>query len=217
MTKHDSVLKRIRDEGLIAIIRLSNPEGAIPVAEALRGGGCGVIEVTMTVPHALDVLQKLTDQFGKSVYIGMGTVLDETTANAAIDAGAQFIVSPSLDTTVIKACSREGIAIIPGTFTPTEIVTAWDAGADMIKVFPISSVGPRYLRELRAPLPDIPLVPTGGINLENVTEFILAGATAVGVGSSLVARDLVELGQFNEITHRARAFLAAIGTARSGN
>ena len=211
------VIDRIRDSGLIAILRHTEAQRAIETADALREAGVVVIEVTLNTSGALSMLRAIADHFGDRLIIGAGTVLSADAAREAIAAGAQLIVSPHLDEAIIAAATAHQVACIPGAFTPTEIVRAWTAGASMVKVFPAGPVGPRYIRDLLAPLDNIPLVPTGGVTLENAGDFIRAGAAALGLGSALVSPALVAAGQFERLTETARAFLATIRAARGGS
>ncbi len=206
MTKAE-VLEWIRRERLVPVVRAASPESAATMIDALLQGGISIVEVTMTVPGAVDLIRTLVGRFGDEVLIGAGTVLDVKTARACRDAGARFIVSPALDLGTVTVCREMGLAIMPGALTPTEIVTAWRAGADAVKVFPCDALGgPAYIKALRAPLPDVPLLPTGGVTLENVADFLRAGAIAVGVGSSLVDPKLSPAA----LTARAQAFVSAV-------
>ncbi len=215
MTKLDQ-MRRIEACGIVAIIRANSANELIDAAAAIHAGGVNVIEVTMTTPNALQVISDVSSAYGDSILVGAGSVLDAETARAVMLAGAEFIVSPVTRADVIDICNRYGKVVIPGAFTPTEILTAWEAGADYVKVFPSSGVGASYIKDVKAPLPHIPLVPTGGINAENAAEFISAGAAALGVGSSLVNNQLIEAGQFEALTERAKKLSAEVQRARSG-
>lgn len=210
----DEVTHRITSSGLIAIMRHTEARRAIETAEALHEAGVDVVEVTMNTTGALDMLHALTHHFAERLVIGAGTVLSVDAASQAVAAGAQLIVSPHLDEAIVQFSIERGVAVVPGAFTPTEILRAWTSGASLVKVFPAGPVGPRYLRDVLAPLSEIPLVPTGGVNLDNADDFIRAGAVALGLGSALVDPRLVSSGRFDEITRTAQAFLAAIRTAR---
>lgn len=210
------MLSRIRDSGLIAIMRHTEASRAIETAEALWRAGVRVVEVTMNTAGALGMLRAIQEQFGDRLVVGAGTVMLPTAVDEAIDAGAELIVSPHLNELVVQRAAGRGVAVIPGAFTPTEIVRAWNAGADLVKVFPAGPVGPRYIRDVLAPLNEIPLVPTGGVDLGNAAEFVRAGATALGLGSALVNPKLVAAGQFDQIGETARKFLEQIQGARSG-
>jgi len=215
MTK-DDVWQQIMEVGIVPVVRASTPEHAIMAAEAVRAGGIPIVEVTMTVPGALGVIERLVRSLGSEVLVGAGTVLDEDTARLCIDAGAEFIVSPGLDLETVEAAQRAGKLVMAGGLTPTEIIAAWKAGADFVKVFPCGSVGgPKYIRALRGPLPQVPLVPTGGVNLETAADFIRAGSTALGVGSELVHAEALKSGHAQLITETARKFLAIIKEARA--
>lgn len=205
---------RIRAGGVIAILRLEAAEDLVPVAEAIQAGGVTAIEFTLTTPGAVRALRPARMRLSREVLLGVGTVLCAEAAQEAIEAGAEFVVAPNLNPSVVAACRAAGIPVIPGAFTPTEIVEAWDAGASLVKVFPVGSVGPRYIRDLRGPFPHIPLVPTGGVSLDNLEAFMQAGAVAVGVGGEMVPKDLLARRAFPEITARARAFADAVRRAR---
>jgi 2-dehydro-3-deoxyphosphogluconate aldolase/(4S)-4-hydroxy-2-oxoglutarate aldolase len=212
--ERDVVLRRIRASGLIAIMRHTEASLAIDTAEALVAAGADVVEVTLNTAGALGMLEAIAGHFGDRLVVGAGTVTSADATRQAIDAGASLIVCPHVDEAIV-ACARERqVASIPGAFTPTEIVRAWSAGAGMVKVFPAGPVGPRYIRDVLAPLNDIPLVPTGGITLDNAADFIRAGATALGLGGALVDPKLVAAGNFEQLTATARAFLAAIQAGR---
>lgn len=207
-------LKRILDAGVIAIVRLDSAGQLGQVARAIKAGGVDVIEFTMTTPGALDIIAASTQEFGDQVLLGAGTVLDAETARAAILAGAQFIVSPTLNPATVELCHRYSVIAVPGTFTSTEILTAWEWGADLVKVFPASTGGPGYIKAVLAPLPQVRLVPTGGVNLQNAADYIQAGAVAVAVGGSLVNKKLIAAGDFNTLTETARGLVAAVRQAR---
>jgi 2-dehydro-3-deoxyphosphogluconate aldolase/(4S)-4-hydroxy-2-oxoglutarate aldolase len=210
------VIRRILDEGVIPVIRADSAETAMRAIRAIQNGGVSVIEITMTVPGALDVIEALANQPGDNALIGAGTVLDKQTAQACVSAGAQFIVSPILKLEVIEYCVQIGVAVMPGTLTPTEVFEAWTAGSDLIKVFPAGAVGgASYIKALNGPLPQVPLVPTGGVSLKTAGEFIRAGAAAVGVGGDLVDIEALRKGQDRAISDRARLFVETIREARS--
>jgi len=212
----DDVLKRIEEIGVIPVVRAASAEQAVAVAEAIGEGGIPVLEITMTVPGAVTVIAELSKRFGDQVLVGAGTVLDPETAGKCIDAGAQFVVSPALNLQTIGLCNREGIVIFPGSLTPTEVVTAWEAGADAVKVFPCSAVGgPKYLRALKAPLPQIRLVPTGGVSLTTAKDFIAAGAWALGVGADLVNTEAIRSGDRDSVINAARGYVEAVREARA--
>jgi 2-dehydro-3-deoxyphosphogluconate aldolase/(4S)-4-hydroxy-2-oxoglutarate aldolase len=179
------VVERVLKERVVGILRAESPDALMEVAGALREGGLRCLEFTMTTPGALDLIREGTRSFGDDILLGAGTVLDPETARAVILAGAKFVVTPVVRPEVIQMCRRYGVPVMPGAFTATEILTAWEAGGDVIKVFPSGGVGPDYLRNLRGPLPQIPLMPTGGIAPENAADFLKAGAVAVGIGGNL--------------------------------
>jgi len=207
----------LREVGIIPIIRASSADVVMPIAEALLQAGVTVAEITMTVPHAIDAIGAVAKRFPDKVLIGAGTVTDAETARRAVDAGAEFIVSPCLVPEVIEAAQRADVAVLPGALTPGEVFAAFRHGADMVKVFPAQSVGgAAYLRALRGPFPDIPLVPTGGVTLENLAEMFQAGAAAVGVGTELISQDALARRDYAAIGALAKQFLAAARRARAG-
>ncbi|MDH7489121.1 MAG: bifunctional 4-hydroxy-2-oxoglutarate aldolase/2-dehydro-3-deoxy-phosphogluconate aldolase [Anaerolineae bacterium] len=215
MFKHD-VVARILRTGVIAIVRLDSAESLQKVADAILEGGIDIIEFTMTTPGALDILDKATAKFGDRVILGAGTVLDAESARAAVLAGARFVVSPNLNARTVELCHRYGVVAVPGVLTPTEIVAAMEAGADLIKVFPASLGGPEYIKAVRAPLPQAPLVPTGGVEVSNAVDYIRAGAVAVAIGGSLVNKKWVAAGDFAKMTETARRLVETVQAARAG-
>lgn len=214
MTRNEK-LQLIRVTGIIAIIRAQRSDQLIAAADAIRQGGVRVVEVTMTTPGALAVITQAATQFGDEILFGAGTVLDAESARIAILAGAGFIVSPTIDLASIALCNRYGVPIIPGGYTPTELLSAQQAGADMIKFFPADIGGAKLVKALLAPLPHLELVPTGGIDLNNAPEFIRAGAAALGVGNSLISQSLLDAGDMSELTRRAAAFIEAVKLGKS--
>ena len=209
------VLKRIEEVGVIPVVRAASAEEAIAVAEAIGEGGIAILEITLTVPGAIAVIAKLSKRYGDEVLVGAGTVLDAEAARSCIAAGAQFIVSPSLNIATIELCKRQRIAVFPGALTPTEVVSAWQAGADAVKVFPCSAVGgANYLRALKAPLPQVNLVPTGGVSLATARDFIAAGAWALGVGADLVNTKAISSGERESVVAAARSYVTAVREAR---
>ncbi|HEY6547219.1 MAG TPA: bifunctional 2-keto-4-hydroxyglutarate aldolase/2-keto-3-deoxy-6-phosphogluconate aldolase [Vicinamibacteria bacterium] len=215
MSKHE-VMARIREVGIVPVVRAESADEAGQAIEAIRKGGVPVIEITMTVPGALRLIEELAARFGKDAVVGAGTVLDPETARACILAGAQFVVSPALNLDTIACCRRYGIPIMPGALTPTEVVAAWEAGADMVKVFPCSALGgASYIRALKAPLPQIDLIPTGGVNLQTAADFIRAGSTALGVGADLVDLKALREGKAALLTERAQKLVEIVKTARA--
>lgn len=210
-----SVVERIREVGIVPVVRATSSAEAMEAVEAIRAGGIPILEITLTVPGAVQIISELSRTIGDAALIGAGTVLDVEAAKACIDSGARFIVSPSLDVPTIEHCRRAGIAVFAGALTPTEIVTAWKAGADAVKVFPANSVGgPAYLKSVKAPLPQIELLPTGGVSLTNAADFIRAGAFALGVGADLVDLAALRRGEVATITDKARQYVAAVAAAR---
>jgi 2-dehydro-3-deoxyphosphogluconate aldolase / (4S)-4-hydroxy-2-oxoglutarate aldolase len=215
MNKHE-VLAKIREVGLVPVIRAESAEAAGRAIEAIRAGGVPILEITMTVPGAVGLIEEMARKYGKDTVVGAGTVLDPETARACILAGARFVVSPSLNLETIACCRRYGVAVLPGALSPTEVVAAWQAGADMVKVFPAGALGgASYIKALKAPLPQIDLVPTGGVSLKTAADFIKAGATALGVGADLVDLQALAGGQAGEITRKAREFVDLVKAARA--
>jgi 2-dehydro-3-deoxyphosphogluconate aldolase/(4S)-4-hydroxy-2-oxoglutarate aldolase len=213
MTKTER-LNLIRETGVIAIMRAQSSAQLIAAADAIKEGGVRVIEVTMTTPGALGVIEEATKRYGKDVLFGAGTVLDAETARSAILAGAGFIVAPTLNLEVIALCNRYSVPVIPGCYTPTEMLTAWEAEADMVKLFPASVGGPSLIKTIRAPLPQLEIVPVGGVNLNTAAEFIRNGAAALGVGGNLINQKLLDAGDMGELTHRAMAFIGEVKKGR---
>jgi len=216
MDNKEKNLQDIVNCGVVAVIRVASAQEAVEVCGAIAKGGVKPIEITMTVPGAIDAIKELKGAMKDNVLLGAGTVLDPETARAVILAGAEFVVCPTLNLEVIEVCRRYSKVVVPGAFTPTEILTAWEAGADMVKVFPATVGGPGYLRDIRGPLPQIRLVPTGGVNVENTPDFIRAGAVAVAAGSSLVDRKAVSQKKYDIITENAKKFVEAVKLARAG-
>ncbi len=208
------VLQEVLDSGIVAVVRSPHSEQLVGVARALVDGGVRAIEITMTVPDAIDVIREVSRDMGGQIRLGAGTVLDAETARAAILAGAEYIVAPTVNLGVIRTCRRYGKVVMPGAFTPTEVLTAWEAGADVVKVFPADVGGPNYLKSLLAPLPQVRLMPTGGVDLENAAAFLKAGACCLGVGSSLVDKDAVARGDFARIRDLARKFVSIVRETR---
>lgn len=210
------VTKTIREVGIIPVVRAQSADEAMLAIDAIREGGIPILEITMTVPGAVGLIEEVSKRYGDEVLVGAGTVLDGETARACIQAGARFVVSPALNVETIKVCRSEGVAVMPGALTPTEVVQAWSAGADFVKVFPAGAVGgASYLKALKAPLPQIELVPTGGVSLKTAADFIKAGASALGVGADLVDLKAIREGQQKLITERAREFVRIVREART--
>ncbi len=208
-------LYKIVETGVIAIVRVATAQEALDVCNAVAEGGVKAIEVTMTVPGAIDTIKEFKKIAPNDILLGAGTVLDAETARTVILNGAEFIVSPNLNIEVIRMAHRYGKLVIPGTFTPTEILAAWDAGADIVKVFPAGVVGPQYLKDIKGPLPQVRLTPTGGVNLDNTPEFIRAGAVCVSVATALVDKKALAEKRFDVISDRARQFIEAVKKGRS--
>jgi len=211
--KHEK-LDQIRETGVIAIMRAQSSDQLIAAAGAIREGGVKVIEVTMTTPGALDIIAQAAYKFRNDVLFGAGSILDAETARAAILAGAGFIVSPTLRADVIALARRYSMPVLPGCYTPTEMLTAWEAGADMIKLFPANVGGPDLIQAILAPLPQLEIVPVGGVDLNTAAEFIRKGAAALGVGSSLINQKLLDAGDMAELTRRAAAFIDEVKKGR---
>lgn len=214
MKKYDKI-ELIRATGVIAIMRAKSSQQLIAACEAIKSGGVQVIEVTMTTPGALDVIREAKQKYPEGVLFGAGTVLDAETARLAIIAGADFIVAPTLNYKMIELCNRYSIPVIPGCYTPSEMLSAWEAGASMLKLFPASVGGPELVKAILAPLPQLEIVPVGGVDLSTATAFIRSGAVALGVGSSLLDNQLLESGDFTELTRRAAAFIEKVKEGRS--
>jgi 2-dehydro-3-deoxyphosphogluconate aldolase/(4S)-4-hydroxy-2-oxoglutarate aldolase len=214
MSKPNS-LERVLDSGIVAVIRAPRGDLLADVAEALLAGGVEVMEVTFTVPRALQVLEQVADRIGDKILLGAGTVLDTETARAAMLAGAEFLVSPTVNLDVIRLCRRYDKAVMPGAFTPTEVLTAWEAGADIVKIFPSDVTGPQYIKALRGPLPQVRMMPTGGVNLETAAAFLRAGACALGIGGSLVEPKAVASGDLKRIESLAKQYVQIVQEVRS--
>ncbi len=208
--RRDEALEIILATKVIAVIRMSDTEKLAKVAEAIKQGGVQAIEVTMTTPAALEIIASMSKKKTAGVLVGAGTVLDPETAVQAVHAGADFIVSPILNVEMIQVCRRYDVFVAPGAFTPTEIVSAWEKGADVVKVFPATSVGPKYFKDLKGPLPQIRLMPTGGVSLENAREFIASGACCVAIGTALLDKKAIESGNWSVLTEKARALIESL-------
>jgi len=215
MADRQRTLQALKDTGVVAVIRADKAEDLVDVGRALRQGGVKFIEITMTVPGALAVIEKATTALkDEDVYIGAGTVLDAETARLAMLAGANYIVSPGFFPGVVAACKRYGVAVMPGAMTPTEVLGAWEAGADVVKIFPAGVGGPQFFKDLKGPFPYIEIMPTGAVNRETAPKFIQAGACAVGVGGELVGKPLIAAKDFAAITRNARDFIAIVQEAK---
>jgi len=207
---HDATLKRILDGGIVAVVRAESSASLVGVVQALAEGGVTAAEITFTVPDAVEVIRQVRREVGDSVVLGAGTVLDPETARAALLAGAEYIVSPVVNLEVIRLCRRYDKVVMPGAFTPTEVVTAWEAGASVVKIFPADLGGPAFLKALRGPLPQVRLMPTGGVDLTTAEAFLRAGACCLGVGGSLVEPKAVAASDFGRIRDLARQFAAIV-------
>ena len=217
MTKEEA-RNKILEIGIVPVVRAATGQQAIQAAEAVCAGGIPIVEVTMTVPGAIDVIGELVRRVGGEVLIGAGTVLDADTGRRCIDAGAEFLVSPGFDGATVKTAKQLGKLMLAGALTPTEIIAAWNAGSDLVKIFPCGNVGgAKYIRALKAPLPQIPMVPTGGVNLENAADFIAAGADALGIGGDLVSAAALKSGKLGVITETARRYVAIVREARQSS
>src|SRR5262245_912671 len=214
-SSRQDITQSIKRAGVVAVIRMKDPDKVQAVVEAIAAGGVRAIEVTMTVPNAIGLIAALAPKIPPGFLFGAGTVLDADTAAKVIDAGAQFIVSPVFRRALIEACHQRNVPVTPGCFTPTEILDAWDAGADIVKVFPATALGPGYIKDVRAPLPQVKLMPTGGVTVENAGEWIKAGAVAVGVGSALLDSKAIESGDYAALRARAERIVANVNAARS--
>jgi 2-dehydro-3-deoxyphosphogluconate aldolase/(4S)-4-hydroxy-2-oxoglutarate aldolase len=206
----DQVLEALLAAKVVAVVRMKDAARLAGTAAALRKGGVTAIEITMTVPGAVDIIRAMARDKAPGTLVGAGTVLDAGTATEVIAAGADFVVSPITNLDMIQACRDAGVVVAPGAFTPTEIVAAWRAGADIVKVFPATSLGPQFVRDLRGPLPHIRLMPTGGVTVENARDFLAAGASCVGIGTALVDAKAVEAGDWEGLAARARRLIASI-------
>ncbi|MBN2293229.1 MAG: bifunctional 4-hydroxy-2-oxoglutarate aldolase/2-dehydro-3-deoxy-phosphogluconate aldolase [Pirellulales bacterium] len=209
-----AALQRVHQTGVVAILRASSGERLVDVAEALLAGGVEVVEVTFSVPAAHRVLEKIADRLGDKLLLGAGSVLDPETARIAMLSGAEFIVAPTVNLDVIEICRRYAKPIMPGAMTPTEVLTAWQAGADIIKLFPSEITGPKLIKAIHGPLPQIPLMPTGGVNQETAGEFIRAGACALGMGSTLAPKDAIMNGDLKRIESLGRQFIEIVKKTR---
>jgi 2-dehydro-3-deoxyphosphogluconate aldolase/(4S)-4-hydroxy-2-oxoglutarate aldolase len=212
LTRAD-VVQRIEQSGVVAVVRLTDASVGRSVAGALIEGGVSAIEITMTVPRAIEMIADLSEAFPDAL-IGAGTVVDAGTAREVIAAGARFVVGPVFRPAMVAACLERDVPVMPGCYSPTEILSAWEQGADIVKVFPATSLGPSFIKDLRGPFPSIKLMPTGGVSLENAADWIRAGAVAIGAGTSLVDPKAIQARRFDALTTNARAFTAAVRGAR---
>src|ERR1700687_936432 len=212
----ESQLRQVLDGGIVAVVRSHDSNQLVEVARALADGGVTTVEITMTVPGALDVIRQVRQALGDRLLLGAGTILDPETARAALLAGAEYIVAPTVNLDVIRLCQRYNKLVMPGAFTPTEILAAWEAGADIVKVFPAEVVGPAFFKALRGPLPQIRLMPTGGVDLTTAAAFLKAGACCLGIGSQLVEPRAVAERNFNRIRELARQYVSIVNQCRVG-
>lgn len=212
----EQTLKRILDGGIVAVVRSESSESLVKVVQALAEGGVTAAEITFTVPDAIEVIRRVRQEVGDAVVLGAGTVLDPETARAALLAGAEYIVAPTVNLDVIRLCRRYDKVIMPGAFTPTEVVAAWEAGADVVKVFPADVGGPPFLKALRGPLPQVRLMPTGGVDLTTAEAFLKAGACCLGVGGALVDPKAIASGQFDRIRDLASQYSSLVRQFRAG-
>ena len=215
IAERNAIARRIEQLGIVAVIRLKDPGRVRAVVDALAAGGVRALEVTMTVPRAVELIRELAPTMPEGFLLGAGTVTDAQTARAVVDAGASYVVSPVFRLDVIAACHERDVPAIPGCFTPTEILAAHEAGADIIKVFPATALGPQYIKDVRAPLPQVKLMPTGGVTVDNAGDWIRAGAVAVGVGSALVDAKAIDADRFDVIRSNAERIVASVASARS--
>lgn len=210
------IIEQIETLGLVPVVRAASADEAMRVIDAIKEGGVSVLEITMTVPGAVKVIEEVAARYGEEATVGAGTVLDPETARACILAGAQFVISPALNLETISLCRRYSVAVMPGALTPTEVVTAWQAGADLVKIFPCGSMGgASYIKNLKGPLPHIKFIPTGGVSLKTAADFIKAGSSALGVGTDLVDVKAIRAGDARVVTERARQFTEIIREARA--
>ncbi|HET9362049.1 MAG TPA: bifunctional 4-hydroxy-2-oxoglutarate aldolase/2-dehydro-3-deoxy-phosphogluconate aldolase [Vicinamibacterales bacterium] len=214
MTARQGVVSAIEEAGVVAVIRIREAGRLRAIVDALIDGGVRVLEVTMTVPGAIDQIRDLSASLPAGLLLGAGTVLDEATAERVIDAGARFVVSPVFKPGLIEVCHHRDVAALPGCFTPTEILTAWESGADLVKVFPATALGPTFFKDVKGPLPDVKLIPTGGVTLDNAGDWIRAGAAAVGVGTALLDARAIAAGDYRVLTANAARIMAGVRAAR---
>jgi 2-dehydro-3-deoxyphosphogluconate aldolase/(4S)-4-hydroxy-2-oxoglutarate aldolase len=209
------VLAALREGGIVPVIRADSADTALRIVDALVAGGIRTLEITMTVPDAIGAIKAVAHRFGSTVLLGAGTVTSRALAEGSLDAGAEFLVTPCVVPDVIAVAKERDVAVLPGAMTPTEVFTAWSSGGDIIKIFPASNVGgASYLKALKGPFPQIPLCPTGGVNLQTIGQFVKAGASAVGVGGELVSKAAIDAGDYGKITELANQYVAALAAAR---
>lgn len=215
--RYDDVLKKLIDCGTVAVVRMNDQQRVKDVIEAISLGGVKCIEITMSVPNAVEIIEKLSRTISSDIVLGAGTVTDQATAQAVIEAGARFVVSPILNLQIISICKEQNIVCIPGCFTPTEIFNGWSSGADIIKIFPARNLGPKYFKDIAGPFPQIKMMPTGGVTIENAGEWIAAGAVAVGIGSELLDTTAIKEGRFEVLTERAKTLVKNVYRAKSSS
>ena len=213
-TKKAKIIERMLNPGVVAVIRADSSEQLMDVARALEAGGVTAMEITMTTPRALEVIAAVTAEMGDRVLMGVGTVLDSETCRMALYAGAQFVVTPVMRPEIIALCNRYSVPIVSGAYTPTEALAAHEAGADFIKIFPADGLGPNYIKAIKAPLPQLEIIPTGGVDVHTAGDFVRAGCAAVAAGGSLVSKEVLKSGDWQKLTETARAFVAAVAAAR---
>lgn len=216
MSRRKEVIAKIKELGVIAVVRADSEEKVRKIVSAVVNGGIKGIEITFTVPNALKLIEETGKEYGDEILLGAGTVLAPADAASAIASGARFVVSPVVNRDIVQICNNEDVATVPGAMTPTEVVTAWQSGADCVKLFPAEFLGPRFIKALKAPFPDVELMPTGGVNVDNLAEWFDAGACAVAVGSALVDRKAVAEGNFGRIQKLAEKFLTVLEDYRAG-
>jgi len=215
MNRQD-IVKKLEDSGIVAVIRLNKADHLEKIIEALTGGDVRALEITMTTPGAVEIIRNISKTLSDDFLIGAGTVLNLNDTEAVIDAGAQFVVSPVYNPAVVKLAHRFEKAVMPGAFSPTEILNAWNGGADIVKVFPATALGPKYFKDIHGPLPQVKLTPTGGVTLENAEEFIRCGAVCLGVGTALLDKEMIKKQDWQALAERARQFKAAVERGRKG-
>jgi 2-dehydro-3-deoxyphosphogluconate aldolase/(4S)-4-hydroxy-2-oxoglutarate aldolase len=214
MTK-DQARQRVLEVGIVPVVRAASPQQAMAAVEAVCAGGIPIAEVTMTVPGAVEVIAELVKSVGKDVLVGAGTLLDAEAARRCLDAGAEFLVSPGFDLATVQLANRENKLMMAGALTPTEVIQAWRAGSDFVKIFPCGNLGgPKYIKALKSPLPQVPMVPTGGVNLQTAGDFLRAGAAALGIGGELISAAILKSGNLNEITELAKQYVEIVRQAR---
>jgi 2-dehydro-3-deoxyphosphogluconate aldolase/(4S)-4-hydroxy-2-oxoglutarate aldolase len=216
MMNRQDIVKKLEDSGIVAVIRLNKADHLEKIIEALTGGDVRALEITMTTPGAVEIIRNISKTLSDDFLIGAGTVLNLNDTEAVIDAGAQFVVSPVYNPAVVKLAHRFEKAVMPGAFSPTEILNAWNGGADIVKVFPATALGPKYFKDIHGPLPQVKLTPTGGVTLENAEEFIRCGAVCLGVGTALLDKEMIKNQDWQALAERARQFKAAVERGRKG-